>query len=324
MALPLNVPAEGPLKAADKGPRVAFRDITNLEPGGKASKAQAVVVAAPAGGGGPAPAPPDAAIWAGPTGSVQDVEEYAEDIFALHKREEGRDVPGPGYLAALPEINPKMRAILVDWLIEVHAKFKLCADTLFLSVNLLDRYLALQTDTERSRLQLVGVTCLFIASKYEEVSPPEVRDFVYVTDQAYLRDDILDCEVTILNALGWRSTVTSPLAFLRRYKKILNLGEQQFCLAQYFAELPLPDVAFLQYAPSLLACAALLLSNKVLKHSPSWPPAVAATTTYDEARVKACAKQVVGLLVQPDLASLKAVKKKFSSNQYLGVAKLIA
>ena len=80
-----------------------------------------------------------------------------------------------------------MRAILVDWIIEVHLKFKLLPETLFITVSLIDRYLE-QIQIKRTNLQLVGVTAMLIASKYEEIYAPEVRDFVYITDNAYTKD----------------------------------------------------------------------------------------------------------------------------------------
>ncbi len=92
-----------------------------------------------------------------------------------------------------PDINEKMRAILIDWLVEVHLKFKLVPETLYLTVNLIDRYLE-KVDVMREKLQLVGVTAMLIASKYEEIYAPEVQDFVYITDKAYSKQEILDCE----------------------------------------------------------------------------------------------------------------------------------
>lgn len=83
-----------------------------------------------------------------------------------------------------------MRAILVDWLIEVHLKFKLAPETLFLGINLIDRYLEVAPVT-KDRLQLVGVSAMLIACKYEEIYPPEVKDFVYITDSAYTREEVL-------------------------------------------------------------------------------------------------------------------------------------
>ena len=94
-----------------------------------------------------------------------------------------------GYMIHQTDINEKMRSILIDWLVEVHLKFKLVPETLFLTVNLIDRYLERKV-VMRNRLQLVGVSAMLIACKYEEIYAPEVRDFVFITDNAYTRDQI--------------------------------------------------------------------------------------------------------------------------------------
>ena len=82
------------------------------------------------------------------------------------------------------DINAKMRAILIDWLVEVHLKFKLVAETLYLTVSLIDRFLE-REQIPRNKLQLVGVTAMFVACKYEEVFPPACSDFVFVSDKLY-------------------------------------------------------------------------------------------------------------------------------------------
>ena len=87
-----------------------------------------------------------------------------------------------------------MREILTDWLIEVHLKFKLLPETLYLTINLIDRYLTTQ-NIYRNKLQLVGVTAMLIASKYEEIYPPIVSDFVYITDNAYTSAEIRQMEL---------------------------------------------------------------------------------------------------------------------------------
>jgi cyclin B len=83
-----------------------------------------------------------------------------------------------------------MRSILIDWLIEVHFKYKLQSETLFIAVRIIDRYLELEK-VPKSRLQLVGVTALLVACKYEEIYPPELKDFVFLTDKAYTKEDML-------------------------------------------------------------------------------------------------------------------------------------
>lgn len=113
-----------------------------------------------------------------------------------------------------------MRSILIDWIVEVHLKFKMVPETLFLSVSLIDRYLEKENIT-KGRLQLVGIVCLMIAGKYEEIYPPEVKDYRYITDNAYTKQEILDMESRILSVLDFAVNVPTANRFLERYSKIL-------------------------------------------------------------------------------------------------------
>lgn len=118
-----------------------------------------------------------------------------------------------GYMENQKDINEKMRAILVDWIIEVHMKFKLMPETLYLTINIIDRYLE-KVQVERHRLQLVGVTSMLIASKYEEIYSPEIKDFIYITDNAYSKEDLLNMEYDILSKLGFSLTFPSQYRLL--------------------------------------------------------------------------------------------------------------
>jgi len=91
------------------------------------------------------------------------------------------------------DINEKMRAILVDWIIEVHLKFKLKPETLFLCINYMDRFLEKQ-QINRYKLQLVGVGAMLVASKFEEIYSPTFKDFVFITDDAYSSQEIFNME----------------------------------------------------------------------------------------------------------------------------------
>jgi hypothetical protein len=152
-----------------------------------------------------------------------------------------------------------MRAILIDWLIEVHLKFKLLPETLFLTINMIDRYLEKQA-VQRTKLQLVGVTAMLIASKYEEIYAPEVKDFVYITDKAYTKEEILKMEYHMLTTLDFDMTVPSSFRFLERFAKIANADETLFNLACYLSELTLIEYRMLQYTPSNIAASSLYLA----------------------------------------------------------------
>ena len=132
---------------------------------------------------------------------------------------EHRDLPSQSYMSRQGDINEKMRAILVDWIIEVHLRFKMLPETLFLTVNLIDRYLE-KRQIMRTRLQLLAVAALLIASKYEEIYVPEISDFVFITDKAYTKEEILEMESSILRTLEFNITVPSSYRFLQRFCKV--------------------------------------------------------------------------------------------------------
>ena len=134
------------------------------------------------------------------TGTVDNVDErdsddplcttsYVNDMYVHFREKEVFSSVRPIYMENQTHINERMRSILVDWLVEVHLKFKLVPETLYLTINMIDRFLEKER-VSRPRLQLVGVTSLLIASKYEEIFPPELRDLVYICDKAYTKQDV--------------------------------------------------------------------------------------------------------------------------------------
>jgi len=157
------------------------------------------------------------------------------------------------------EVNENVRAILIDWVVSVHTKFKLWSETLYLAVNLIDRYLSLFV-VPKTQIQLVGASSLLIATKYEEIYPPTVKDFLYVTDNAYTKKELLEMEFKIIFALQFQITETSSFRFLERYSKIAKADSVTFFLAQYMLELALLDSKMNQYLPSLQASAALYVA----------------------------------------------------------------
>ncbi len=136
------------------------------------------------------------------------------------------------------KIKPHMRTILIDWMVEVHSRFKLLQETLYLTVATMDRFLQVsyivislypissfyfsvkvEPSVVRHDLQLVGLTSMFIASKFEEMYTPEIHDFVFMSDKAYTKKEILRMELRILKALDFNLGRPLPLHFLRRYTK---------------------------------------------------------------------------------------------------------
>ncbi|NWI70377.1 CCNB2 protein, partial [Todus mexicanus] len=155
----------------------------------------------------------DAEDW----GNPQLCSDYVKDIYVYLRELELRQSIRPHYLDG-KTINGRMRSILVDWLIQVHSRFQLLQETLYMCVAVMDRFLQ-SHPVPRKRLQLVGVTALLIASKYEEIFSPDVADFVYITDNAYTSAEIREMEFMILQELHFDLGRPLPIHFLRRASK---------------------------------------------------------------------------------------------------------
>merc|ERR1719461_1447804 len=196
------------------------------------------------------------------------VVEYVNEIYAYLRQLETIQDVREDYLnkSTGTSILPKMRTVLVDWLIQVHSQFNLLQETLYLTIAVLDRFLQVHASkVERKQLQLVGVAAMFIASKYEEMYAPEIGDFVYITDRAYTESQIREMEMKILDTLEFDLGRPLPLHFLRRNSKAGNVDALTHTMAKYIMELTLVEYKMAHWKPSLVAAAALALSLKVLE-----------------------------------------------------------
>lgn len=170
------------------------------------------------------------------------------------------------YMSEQLDITERMRAILIDWMVEVHVKFKLLTETMFLSVNLVDRFLAIKPVT-RTKLQLVGITAMLLASKYEEIYSPEVRDFIHIADSAYTRDEVLRMERLMLTTLDFNLSASTPLHFLRRFSKASKSDSRTHTLSKYLSELTLTEYSMLKYLPSQIAAASVYIARRMTGRS---------------------------------------------------------
>lgn len=246
------------------------------------------------------------------------VADYIPDIYThLHSTEESF-MAKAGYMLYQEKINEKMRGILIDWLVEVHFKFKLSDETLFLTVNLIDRFLQ-NNQCNKEHLQLIGVTSMLIACKYEEIYPPEVKDFVYITDNAYNAQQVLQTENRILKSLNFNLTVPSSFRFLQRYSKVCELDEFSFNFARYVLELSLVDYKFLKYKPSILAIGAIYVAQKITK---CCCRDLSGAIGFCESEVRNCAKELNLLVSKAEVSSLQGVRKKFLNEKFMHVARV--
>lgn len=254
--------------------------------------------------------------------NIADCEEYVSDISAKLFQDEVAFMAHAHYMEAQADLTPKMRGILLDWLNEVHMKYKLRLETLHLTVNLIDRYLT-KAQVSRKKLQLVGVAAMFIASKFEEIHPPELHDWVYITDKAYTKQDVLDMEVSMLIALNFQIMAPTAAHFFPLLEKANACSSTHSELVQYIMELGLLDIRILQYTPSHLVSAALLLSNELLGHRSAWPHSMVTHSHLTENSLRPCVellKELFDIDRAGGQGQLRAVYKKFSQKEHQSVA----
>jgi hypothetical protein len=239
--------------------------------------------------------------------------DYVKDIYQHFRSAECKYQIDPDYITRQSDINEEMRATLIDWLVKVHLNFKLMTETMYLTVNVLDRFLD-KKNVHRSRLQLIGCTAMLIASKYEEIYPPEIQDFVYISDKAFTRDEVLDMEVQIINTLSFNLTVPTAYHFLNHFMKAARaeFGSQFKQMCRYYAERTLQEISFVKYKPSMVAASAVSLAIKAT--NAAWTPKlVEEHTTYTEHDLLDCIKNIEQTIEKGDQKGLEAVKKKYGS-----------
>ncbi|GME60064.1 g2 mitotic-specific cyclin-b [Neofusicoccum parvum] len=241
------------------------------------------------------------------------VSEYVCEIFDYLRELEIATMANPDYMDNQSELEWKMRGILVDWLLEVHTRFRLLPETLFLAVNIIDRFLSRKV-VQLDRLQLVGVTAMFIASKYEEVLSPHVQNFRHVADDGFTEEEILSAERFVLAALDYDLSYPNPMNFLRRISKADNYDIQTRTLGKYLLEISCLDHRFIAYPPSQISAAAMYLARLVLDRG-EWDAVLAHYAGYTEEEIRPVLELMIDYLKAPVVH--EAFFKKYASKKFL-------
>ncbi|CAN1274292.1 Putative cyclin-A3-1 [Linum perenne] len=253
---------------------------------------------------------------------------YVSDIYEyLHKLEaEPKRRPLPDYIEKIQtEVSPNMRGILVDWLVEVAEEYKLVSDTLYLTITYIDRFLSL-TPSNKQRLQLLGVSSMLIASKYEEITPPNVDDFCYITDNTYSKDEVVKMEADILKRLKFELGTPTIKTFLRK----INRAAQEDYISQnlqlefmgcYLAELSLLDYNCVKFLPSVVAASVMFLARFIInpKMHP-WNSTLHEYSGYSPAELKECVLILHDLYLSRRGGGLHSVRDKYKQHKFKCVA----
>ncbi|KAL8487597.1 hypothetical protein ACS0TY_024061 [Phlomoides rotata] len=264
----------------------------------------------------------------GKSDDPQMCEAYASDIYEYLSEMEAKRRPLSDYLEKTQkDITSNMRGVLVDWLVEVAEEYKLLPDTLYLTVSYVDRFLSL-TPISRKKLQLLGVSSMLIASKYEEISPPHVDDFCYITDNTYTKKELVKMESDVLNSLKFEMGNPTVKTFLRRITRIsqgdyVTSSLQLEFLGYYLAELSLLEYGCIKFLPSMVAASVMFLSRFTLKpQQHPWSLDLEHRSGYKAADLKECVIILHDLQLSKRGSSLVAVREKYKQHKFKCVSTL--
>lgn len=244
---------------------------------------------------------------------------YASDIFIYYKERE-KNFQIDKYIERQPDVSRSMRAILIDWMVEVQESFELNHETLYLAVKLVDLYLS-RVVIKRDVLQLIGSTAMFIACKFDERTPPYVDDFLYICDDAYKRKELISMEIKILKVVGFDLGIPLSYRFLRRYARCAKVNMEDLTFTRYILEMSLMDYELVDLADSALAAAALLLT-RIIKGEPTWTPTLQYYSGYQMQDLYHTVHLLHSMICQPPKEHLKTIRNKYSHKVFFEVAKI--
>ncbi|GMI82672.1 cyclin-dependent protein kinase 3;2 [Hibiscus trionum] len=256
---------------------------------------------------------------------VSDIYEYLRQMEVDPKRR-----PLPDYIEKVQkDVSTNMRGILVDWLVEVAEEYKLVSETLYMAVSYIDRFLS-SNALNRQRLQLLGVSSMLIASKYEEIHPPNVEDFCCITDNTYTKDQVVKMEADILKSLKFELGNPTVQTFLKRFTRVA----QEDCKASslkleflgcYLAELSLLDYGCVKFLPSMVAASAMFLASFIIQPGRnSWSSAMQEYSGYKASELKECVLILHDLYLSRRGGALQAVREKYKQHKFKCVATMPA
>ena len=271
---------------------------------------------------------------------INNAEEYIEDILdnLLRDEKEAKLKIDPNYFKIQPDINSKMRAILIDWLIDVHLKFNFKQETLYITIYIIDTYLS-KEKIERCNFQLLGVTALSIACKQNEILFRKLNEYVYITDNAYTEQDIKDMEEKILKTLDFNILFPSSLTFFEILSNKLELNNDKFHFGEFLMESFYLDENCLKYSASTVACAVGYIVMKYFKkekYKECYNPKIfnikpinelvekySRSSNYHIYIIKECAKDICNFMNELGKSNLKSTIRKFSTDNFSNVTKLL-
>ena len=263
--------------------------------------------------------------------------EYSNIIYHNLLLEEHKGIiPNPDYekIIAQKEINEHMRSILIDWLIDVHYKFGFKDETLYMTILIIDRYISFKP-IEKKRFQLLGITALLISCKHEEIILPKIDDIIYITDKAYVKQDVIDMENDILDSFNFDLLFPSPIKFYEYLALKFDFDKKKFLMGKYLMESFMIDINWVKYRASVIACSCIYIVTKYYKmdnYKEAYDKKYYNLNVNDknndkyktDSDIKDCAKDICTFIDNVNKTNYLSCKAKYSSEENEKVSLIIS
>ncbi|CAB4252091.1 similar to Saccharomyces cerevisiae YGR109C CLB6 B-type cyclin involved in DNA replication during S phase [Maudiozyma barnettii] len=256
------------------------------------------------------------------------VYEYSDNIFEYFYKRESELLPLRNYTVKTETkhtIRSSVRAILIDWLVEVHEKFQCFPETLYLAINIMDRFLA-ANKVNTDKLQLLAVTSLFIAAKFEEIHLPKLAEYAYITDGAATKEDIKTAELYMLTKLKFELAWPNPMNFLRRLSKADGYDTETRNISKYILEFAFCCPNFIGEKPSYISAIAFFIARRITSKDKTWDNNFihysGGIDPVNDIRFQSACKQLVNEIDTPR-TRLPSLKMKYNEGDPKGIHDIV-
>ena len=241
----------------------------------------------------------------------QDAYDFDLEVYMCLKNNEMKRLPSPNYFNHQTTIKPRMRSIVIDWLVDVHKKLKMHTDTLFTAVEILDLFLS-RVDFDKHNLQRLGCVTLMIASKSEEINAPDADDFVFFSRNSFTIREMHQTEAEVMKALDFRINPVHSSYFLKRFLRVAGTNLPTTMLAHFINEVLLLDSDMIGVCPSLRAAAVVFLSLSLRNGAGQWTKDLQANTGYSADALRPMVLKILSSIHNVQSFNLTAIYKKYS------------
>ena len=250
-------------------------------------------------------------------------EEYFDEVYLnllLDEKKFYKKI-NSNYMTLQKSINDKMRAILVDWLIDVHFRFDMKKKTLFNCVYIIDAFLS-KNLIDRKYLQLLGMAALLISCKETEIMYPSLNSFLALSDFSYSLQELTNMERFVMKILDFDILAPTAEEFYAINAEYFKFGEKQRFFGEYFLDASLIDYNLLKYNQSTIAVACGYIVMKFFNLNGVHSLLKNTGDNIKQIDVKNCARDLCFLVKNLSNSSLKATKNKYMSDKYMNIAEL--